>query len=332
MENKKVLLVSIVIIAIIVLFLGGFFISKKLSNSNNEIHNQEQLKDEEEKNNIDDNDDLSNEKESSKEDLDNNNSTENITNDNSEKDDKVEENKANTNNVNNNTSSNNEQNEGTINKDIPSKYELKSIGNLQYYLYTPSNPTNGMPLIMYLHGGTNKKSNVESLLTTDGFPKYLYDGYYGNLRAYVVIPKLTNSYTGWVDISDNLRDLIKSASTNYGIDTNKISLTGHSMGGTGTYQLQVKLSNTFACIAPMSGSIRNTEENLNALGKTKIWAFVGTNDTIVAPASTRTVIDSLKNKGSNAKITEFDGADHFGVPSLGYKNNELINWLVNCSK
>lgn len=62
-----------------------------------------------------------------------------------------------------------------------------------------------MPLIMYLHGGTNKKSSVEALLTTDGFPKYLYDGYYGNLRAYVVIPKLTNNYTGWADISDNLK-------------------------------------------------------------------------------------------------------------------------------
>lgn len=330
MENKKILLIFIVIIAIIVLFLGGYFIFKKLSNPYNEIQNQEQLKDKE-KNNIDDNDDLSSEKASSKKELDNNNSTRNITNDNSAKDDKLEENKTNTNNV-NNTSSNNEQKEETINKDIPSKYELKSIGNLQYYLYTPSNPTNGMPLIMYLHGGTNKKSNVESLLTTDGFPKYLYDGYYSDLRAYVVIPKLTNSYTGWVDISDNLRDLIKSISTNYEIDTNKVSLTGHSMGGTGTYQLQVKLSNTFDCIAPMSGSIRNTEENLNALGKTNIWAFVGTNDTIVDPVSTKTIIDSLKNKGANVRITEFDGIDHFGVPSLGYKNSDFINWLVNCSK
>ena len=29
----------------------------------------------------------------------------------------------------------------------------------------------------------------------------------------------------------------------------KIALTGHSMGGIGTYQLQVKLPNTFDCIA-----------------------------------------------------------------------------------
>lgn len=113
---------------------------------------------------------------------------------------------------------------------------------------------------------------------------------------------------------------------------NRVSLTGHSMGGTGTYQLQVKLSNTFSCIAPMSGSIKNTEENLNALSKTKIWAFVGTNDTIVDPVSTRTIINALKNKGANATITEFNGVDHFGVPALGYKNSEFISLLVNCHK
>lgn len=309
MKNKKTLVILSVFIGVIALFLVGYFIFKKLNITSSEIKNQKQPK-VNEINNIDDN-----------------NSSENITIDNQIKDDKEKEN-----NTTNNASSSDISKEENINKDIPSKYELKSLGNLQYYLYTPSNPTDNMPLIMYLHGGTNKKLDVQSLLTTDGFPKYLYDGYYNNLRAYVVIPKLANNYTGWADISDNLRDLIKNISTNYGTDMNKVSLTGHSMGGTGTYQVQIKLSNTFACIAPMSGSIKNTEENLNALSKTKIWAFVGTNDTIVDPTSTRTIIDSLKNKGANVRLTEFDGTDHFGVPSLGYKNSEFINWLVNCSK
>ena len=152
-------------------------------------------------------------------------------------------------------------------------------------------------MIVYLHGGTNKKADVTELLTTDGFPKYLYDGFYGDLRAYVVIPKLDNRYKGWIDIVDQINDLIKSINTNYAVDMNKISLTGHSMGGTGTYQLQVKLPNTFACIAPMSGSIQNNEANLTALSKTKIWAFVGTDDTIVSPDSSRTIINELKEKG-----------------------------------
>lgn len=213
-----------------------------------------------------------------------------------------------------------------------STYQLNKIGNLEYYLYTPKNPTSNMPLIMYLHGGTNKREDVTSLLTTDGFPKYLYAGYYGDLRSYVVIPKLEDGYTGWVDIYIELRDLIKSMNDKYQIDLNRVSLTGHSMGGTGTYQVEVKLPNTFACIAPMSGSIKNTEENINALSKTKVWAFVGTDDTIVSPVSSREIVASLKLKGADAKITELEGATHFDVPSLGYKNMEFINFLVDCSK
>lgn len=216
--------------------------------------------------------------------------------------------------------------------EVPATMELKKIGNLQYYLYSPKNPTKDMPLIIYLHGGTNKKADVAALLTTEGFPKWLNDGYYGDLRAFVAIPKLENSYKGWVNIYEQIRTLVKDLNKNYNISMSKVVLTGHSMGGTGAYQLQVKLPNTFACVAPMSGSITNTESNLAALSKTKIWAFVGTDDTIVDPESSRVIIGALQDSGANAKITELNGATHFDVPSLAYKNKELIQWLVCCGK
>ena len=110
----------------------------------------------------------------------------------------------------------------------------------------------------------------------------------------------------------------------------KIALTGHSMGGTGTYQLQLKMSNTFACIAPMSGSVNNTEDNVELLKKTKIWAFVGTEDTIVAPESTIEIIAALQTSGADATLTKLEGATHFDVPALAYKNPQLIQWLINC--
>ena len=224
-----------------------------------------------------------------------------------------------------NTNTNNEQS-----KDDSSKFELQQLKDLEYYLYIPSNPTSDMPLIMYLHGATFKKMDISELIATDGFPKYVYDGYYGDLRAFVVIPKLNESHNGWADISDSIESLIKSLSDIYKIDLSKVALTGHSIGGTGTYELQIKLPNTFACIAPMSGFVRNSDENINALSKTKIWAFVGINDTVISPNSTKQAIKLLKDKGIDAKITEYQDADHFTVPVLGYKENDFINWLVNC--
>jgi hypothetical protein len=46
----------------------------------------------------------------------------------------------------------------------------------------------------------------------------------------------------------------------------------------------------------------------------------------------RTIINELSEKGATAKITELDGATHFDVPSLAYKNDDLIKWLVNCGE
>ena len=325
MCNKKMLAGLSIIIITIILLVGGIFLSKKVNDKN--INNDEIKKST--NFDIENNTDKDNDNSLEEGNINNITDVDNKNNNNQSNGGNNENKESSTTTTDSKTTSPTDENSK---KDIPSSLKLYTLGSLQYYLYIPSNPTTNMPLIMYLHGGTNKKANVEALLTTDGFPKYLNDGYYNNLRAYVVIPKLNSNYTGWVDIADSLRNLIKTIKEIYNIDMNKVSLTGHSMGGTGTYQLQTKLSNTFACIAPMSGSIKNTEENINALSKTKVWAFIGSADTIVKPDSTRTIIAAIKEKGANAKITEIEGATHFEVPAAGYKNSDVINWLVNCSK
>ena len=205
---------------------------------------------------------------------------------------------------------------------------LKQLGDLQYYLYTPSDPEPDMPLILYLHGGTNKKADVTALLTTEGFPKYLYEGELGDLRAFVAIPKLESSYKGWESIPDKILALIDSLYSSCAINKNEIALTGHSMGGTGTYQLQLKLPSTFARIAPMSGSVQINEKSLSALSKVKIWAFVGTSDTVVDPTSSRSAINTLRERGADAAITELNGATHLDVPALAYKDPDLLQWLI----
>lgn len=213
-------------------------------------------------------------------------------------------------------------------EEVTASMTLKQLNGLQYYLYTPSDPEPDMPLILYLHGGTNKKADVTALLTTEGFPKYLYEGELGDLRAFVAIPKLENSYKSWESIADRIAALIQSLHSLYSIDTGRVALTGHSMGGTGTYQLQLKLPSTFARIAPMSGSVQISEKTLSALSKAKIWAFVGTSDTVVDPTSSRSAINTLRERGADAAITELNGATHLDVPALAYKDPDLLQWLI----
>lgn len=204
------------------------------------------------------------------------------------------------------------------------------LGTFRYWLYIPSNPTENMPLIVYLHGGSGKGDDLNLITAVDGFPKYLQNGQLGDVRAYVLIPQLPSTQNGWIKAAGAISDLINQTVSDYKINRNNISLTGHSMGGTGTWNLACTYPNLFARIAPLSGSIRSTPDIIGKLKNIPVRAFVGSADTIVPPDSSKEVVAALKAAGGNAEITVFNGADHFSVPSLTYldTNIYLIGWLI----
>ena len=93
-------------------------------------------------------------------------------------------------------------------KDVPSTFRACTNGSLHYWLYTPANPTEQMPLIVYLHGGSGKGDDLNILTSVEGFPKYLQDGELGDVRAYVVIPQCPSSNKGWKESGEEVYSLI----------------------------------------------------------------------------------------------------------------------------
>jgi predicted peptidase len=90
----------------------------------------------------------------------------------------------------------------------------------------------------------------------------------------------------------------------------------------------------FSCIAPLSGSIKLSEAALRALADMPVWAFVGSTDNTVDPASSSRLIERLRLTNPEAKITVFAEAGHFVVPGLTYldKSVDLISWLISHSR
>ena len=201
---------------------------------------------------------------------------------------------------------------------------------IDYLLYQPENAAPGMPLIVYLHGGSGKGSDLALLTANDGFPQYLKDGKLGSVPAYVIIPQLNSNYKGWVEAKELLISLIDDVVGTYAIDKNRISLTGHSMGGTGTWNVAAAYPEKFSKIMPLSGSVRTTEATLSAFSSMPIWTFVGEADTIVDPESTRAFVAQLLPRNPDARLTELDGADHFAIPALVYLSDDykVIAWLI----
>lgn len=206
-----------------------------------------------------------------------------------------------------------------------------SFGNLGYLLYTPANTRPDMPLIVYLHGGHGKGRDLSVLTGTDGFPQYLADGLLGEIPAYVLIPQLPAEQRGWKPAVQTVVQLIDKICEESSIDRSRISLTGHSMGGTGTWDLALAYPDVFSRIAPMSGSIKTTPETLAALKNMPIWTFVGDDDVVVKPESTEQFMSSLEHQNNDARITVYPETDHVGVLQKAWLEDgiELLNWLLS---
>lgn len=198
---------------------------------------------------------------------------------------------------------------------------------LSYWLYTPKNAGEDMPLIVYLHGGSGKGDNLDALMEGDGFPKYLKEGKFGDIPAYVAMPQAPSSCKGWADIKGSVRDLVKHCIAEYGVNGGNVGLTGHSMGGTGTWSLALAFPGLFSRAAPMSGSVRLNDGNIRQLEDMPVWAFVGSADTVVSPDSSLQFVEKLREINPSAKITVLEGADHFAVPGA-YLEYDVIGWLI----
>ena len=205
--------------------------------------------------------------------------------------------------------------------------ELDAFG---YWLYTPENPTENMPLIVYLHGASGRGEDLDLVLADEDFPKYLQSGELGDVQAYVLIPQLPSDLRSWSDISDSLYSLIQKIVSDFSIDVENISLAGFSMGGTGVWELAVEYPDLFARIAPLAGSARGVLEYASLLKEIPVRAFVGADDTVITPNSSKQMVAKLQNAGADAQITVLDGADHVSIPSLVYHDESvrLVEWLL----
>ena len=230
--------------------------------------------------------------------------------------------------------------EGALSEaNVPASFQACSMAtdeldNFRYWLYTPENPTENMPLIVYLHGASGRGGDLNLVVADEDFPKYLQSGELGNVRAYVLIPQLPSELRGWSDISNSLYSLMQETIAGFSLDAENVSLAGFSMGGTATWELAAESPDLFARIAPLSGSARGVLEQVSILKEIPVRTFVGSADAVIAPNSSEQMVAELKKTGADAEITVFEGADHISVPSLVYHDESihLIEWLIGAAE
>jgi hypothetical protein len=203
----------------------------------------------------------------------------------------------------------------------------------RYLSYTPkeydTDTLKRWPLIIYLHGGSRRGNDLIKLYA-DGIPDQLYRG---REFPFIIIAPQCPEHIRWS--TDNwFENLYKEVNDKYRIDTNRVYLTGFSLGGAGTWYIAAKYPDKFAAIAPMSGFTSHMDyidNNIDKLIDMSIWAFHGKIDNVVPFEETERIIKKLDGKNKDLRFSVEPEVGHW-INWLVYPNQELYDWFLKYDK
>jgi poly(3-hydroxybutyrate) depolymerase len=183
---------------------------------------------------------------------------------------------------------------------------------LYYHLYKPNGFSKDVkyPLIMAFHGvGEDGDSANTDYINKNGLVSaWVAGAFQGKYPCFVVAPHNpsgTWTDTAWTVSNTNVKyrqgpistrlatamQILDSLTREFPIDTNRLYVTGLSIGGWATWDLVTRYPGKFAAAFPQSGGVDTSKANL--LAKTPIWSYNGKQDAVVAPISVNLLMESL---------------------------------------
>lgn len=160
------------------------------------------------------------------------------------------------------------------------QYTASNGTTVRYCVYIPEaedpNPEDKLPVVIYFHGVKDTLGKLHGL---------------GQLiRTKQVIPRgivlLPQALDGTSDMDFNrgpyqkaVLELVQKLAEEHNGDLNRLSVSGHSNGGTAAYHFVNNRPGTFAACVPISG-VGSTDEGVK---QTYLWVFQGANDSWVKP-------------------------------------------------
>ena len=204
-------------------------------------------------------------------------------------------------------------------------YFAKTEENMNYIVAHPEK-YDRLPLLVYLHGAGERGRNIEHLYR-HGVARMIYEGH--DIPAVVLCPQCPARFI-WNNMVKELKVLIDRVAKDYKVDTDRIVLTGSSMGGYGTWEMGMCYPETFAAIAPVAGG--GVCWRTSKLKSTPVLAYHGDADTVVPYSQSEIMVESLKKDGGNVTLTNMAGQGHNDGIYNSYFSTDLVAKLLSYEK
>lgn len=209
-------------------------------------------------------------------------------------------------------------------------YDSQNGVSLPYRLFMPHdyNPSKKYPVILFLHGAGEIESNNEDQL--NGISKMFTHN--GDLvaSAFLICPQ---SYEWWNLDSNGRAGTLSSAMrlldeviNTYSCDTNRIYLTGLSMGSFATWNLLENYGDKFAAAISVCGG--GNSGNGGAFVDIPIRIFHGTKDTTVNFTSSQMIYNAIvKAGGQKVELFPLEGVNH-NAWDPAYSDRDTFSWFL----
>lgn len=205
------------------------------------------------------------------------------------------------------------------------------------------------PLLIFLHGGGERgNDNVAQLKW--GVQNFVTDDWMKTHKAIVLAPQVPDDEgSGWSNFEGSFREtgepltlgdepakplkmtmeVVDQLIENFSVDTDRIYITGMSMGGFGTWDAIARWPDRFAAAVPVCGG--GAPSTAERIAHIPIWATHGADDPTVPAEMSRQMIKAIQEAGGQPGYTEYPGVGHFSWLQT-YDDEYLIDWLFSQKK
>lgn len=210
----------------------------------------------------------------------------------------------------------------------------KNARGRDYALFVPLhyNPAEKYPMIVFLHGIGEGGSDIQKPLTV-GLAPHIASQLQGrgDFDFIVLFPQSADG--NWGEDSQAAADVIEeitAACRAYSIDKTRISLTGLSTGGYGTFAIGAKYFYLFSALAPIVANEACTNSvAVQNLAGMNIWAY--DNPVDFFGGGTAATLTAITAAGGHPQHTAYTQNGH-NVWDFAYSNPALFEWLETTHK
>ena len=202
-------------------------------------------------------------------------------------------------------------------------YRSKVDSTLQpYQVFVPAayDKSKLFPLVIALHGMGGDENSYFQAYAQGAFKTEAEK--HGYIVACPKGRKPASMYIG--DAEKDVMDVIAEMRRDYNVDPDRIYLTGHSMGGYGTWSVAMSHPDVFAALAPVAGG-SNNPAGMSKIAHVPQLIIHGDTDPTVPVDRSRVMVAAGKKLGVEIKYIEVPGGDHGSVVAPTFK--DVFEWF-----